>query len=80
MYNYIYINIYETEADISIHIYVYIYICIDRQIDRYIDRYIDILHRKMEQAIKEKDNIPACKCYGLTKAQENLGKVSQVLG
>ena len=30
----------------------------------------------MEQAIKEKDNIPACKCYGLTKAQENLGKVS----
>ena len=78
MYNYIYINIYETEADISIHIYVYIYMY--RQIDRYIDRYIDILHRKMEQAIKEKDNIPACKCYGLTKAQENLGKVSQVLG
>ena len=33
----------------------------------------------MEQAIKEKNNIPACKSYGLKKAQENLGKASQVL-
>ena len=30
----------------------------------------------MEQAMKEKDNIPACKSYELTKAQENLGKAS----